>query len=30
MGIFAIIRITEIDGSIPFYKLVIDGDCEFD
>jgi hypothetical protein len=30
MGIFAIKRITDIDGSIPIYKMVINGVCEFD
>ena len=30
MRIFAIKRITFIDGPIPFYKMVVNGVCEFD
>ena len=30
MSIFAIKRITEIDGSIPFYKMIINGICQYD
>jgi hypothetical protein len=30
MSIFAIKRITDIDGSIPFFKMVVNGVCEFD
>ena len=30
MSKFALEKITEIDGKIKFYKLVVDGVCEFD
>lgn len=30
MGKFVIEKISEIDGKVPFYKLLINGACEFD